>query len=63
MEKHIGQAFSPILGQCTEILQDKIKQDTAWDTTRTSYNPLVKLQLIEKIVLEQIEDQYPFVTV
>jgi transposase len=29
---HRGQAFSLILGQCTRLLQDKMKQDTDWLT-------------------------------
>jgi hypothetical protein len=30
--KHRGQAFSLIQGQCTKLLQDKMKQDTDWKT-------------------------------
>ena len=63
LEKHRGQAYSLILGQCTELFQDNTKQDTAWNATSTSYNPLVLLQLIDKTVLAHIEDQYPFATV
>ena len=40
-----------------------MKQDTVWNATGTSYNPLVLLQLIEKIVLAYIEKQYLFATV
>ena len=40
-----------------------MKQDTACNSTSTSYNPLVLLQLIEKTVLAHIEYQYPFATV
>ena len=38
--KHRGQAFSLILGQCTQLLQDKMKQDTDWNMVSTSYDPL-----------------------
>ena len=41
MENNRGQAYSLILGQYTQLLQDTIKQDTAWNTTSTSYNPIV----------------------
>jgi hypothetical protein len=61
--KYRGQAFSLILGQCTQLLQDKMKQDTDWITVSTSYNPLSLYRLIEKTVLAQTEDQYPFATV
>ena len=38
--KHRGQAFSLILGQCTQLLQDKMKQDVDWNAVSTSYDPL-----------------------
>jgi hypothetical protein len=34
--KHRGQAFSLILGQCTQLLQDKMKQDADWTAVSTS---------------------------
>ena len=63
LSKHRGQAFSLILGQCTQLLQDKIKQDTDWTAISTSYDPLSLYCLIEKTILAQTEDQYPFATV
>ena len=41
----------------------KMKHDTNWETARTSYDPLKFMVLIEKTILDQIEDQYPFATV
>jgi hypothetical protein len=61
--KHRGQAFSLIQGQCTQILQDKMKQDTDWAIVSTSYDPLTLYRLIERAILAQTEDQYPFATV
>jgi hypothetical protein len=63
LTKHRGQAFSLILGQCTQLLQDKMKQDTDFTTVSTSYDPLLLYRLIEKTILAQTEDQYPFATV
>jgi hypothetical protein len=63
LTKHRGQAFSLILGQCTQLLQDKMKQDTDFTTVSTSYDPLLLYRLIEKTILAQTEDQYQFVTV
>ncbi len=51
------------MGQCTQLLQDKMKQDADWEAISTSYNPLLLYHLIEKMVLAQMEDQYPFVTI
>jgi hypothetical protein len=61
--KHRGHAFSLIQGQCTQLLQDKMKQDTEWTDVSTSYDPLNMYRLIERTVLAQTEDQYPFATV
>jgi hypothetical protein len=61
--KHQGQAFSLIQGQCTQLLQDKMKQDTDWNTVSIWYDPLTLYQLIERNVLAQTEDQHPLATV
>jgi hypothetical protein len=61
--KHRGQAFSLIQGQCTQLLQNKMKQDTDLNTVSISYDPLTLYRLIERTVLAQTEDQYPFFTV
>jgi hypothetical protein len=63
MIKHRGQAFSRIQGQCTRLLQDKIKQDIEWTNVSTSYDPFNLYSLIERTVLAQSEEQYPFATV
>jgi hypothetical protein len=44
--KHRGQAFSLIQGQCTQLLQDKMKEDTDWAVVSTSYDPLTLYRLI-----------------
>ena len=46
LKKHRGKGFSLILGQCTQFLQDKTKQDIEWNVVSTSYNPLKLYQLI-----------------
>jgi hypothetical protein len=61
--KHRGQTYSLILGQCTQLLQDRMKQDPDWNAVSISYDPLTLYRLIEKIILAQTEDQYPFATV
>jgi hypothetical protein len=63
LTKHRGQAFSLILGQCTQLLQDSMKQDADWNAASTSNDPLDLYQLIKKMMLAQMEDQYSFATV
>jgi hypothetical protein len=61
--KHREHAFLLIQGQCPQLFQDKMKQDTEWTNLRTSYDPLTLYLLIERTVMAQTEDQYPFPTV
>jgi hypothetical protein len=61
--KHRGQSFSLIQGQCTQLLQDKMKQNTDWAVESISYEPLTIYRLIERTILAQAEYQYPFATV
>jgi hypothetical protein len=63
LEKQRGQAFSMIKGQCMQVLLDKMKHDTDWTLASVSYDPLTLYKLIEKTVLAQTEDQYPYATV
>jgi hypothetical protein len=60
LSKNRGQAFSLIQGQCTQLLQDNMKQDRDWNTVSISYDPLTFYRLIERTVLAQTEDQYLF---
>jgi hypothetical protein len=63
LEKQRGQAFSMICGQCMRLLLDKMKYNHDYITASESYNPLTLLMLIEKTILAQTEDQYPYATV
>ena len=57
--KNRGNVFALIYGQCTQILQDKMKQDKDWALVSVGYKPLALYKLIEKFTLKQTEDQYP----
>ena len=59
LENHRGNVYALICGQCTQILQDKMKQDKYWATVSVSYKPLELYKLIERVILKQTEDQYP----
>ena len=63
LETHRGQAYPLILGQCTQLLQDKMKQDASWSSVSVSYDPLELYKLIERTILKQTEDQYPFAAI
>jgi hypothetical protein len=59
LEKHCGIVYAFIYGQCTQILQDKMKQDKNWATVSVSYKPLELYKPIKQVILKQTEDQYP----
>jgi hypothetical protein len=63
LAKHQGQTCSLILGQCSQLLKDKMKQDVDWSLVSVSCDPLRLCRLIESTVLAQTEDQCPFATV
>ena len=63
LAKSRGQTYSLILGQCSQLLKDKMKQDAEWNAVSISYDHLTLYRLIEKTILAQTEDQYPFATV
>ena len=47
-----------VLGQCTMVLLNKMKQDAHWQVVSDSYNLLKLLKLMEKIILTQSDNQY-----
>ena len=57
-----GKVYMLIMGQCTQRLQDKLKQDVTWhNVDATPKSPIDLINLIERVVLKQSEtDQYPW---
>jgi hypothetical protein len=53
-----GKVYSLVLGQCTTVLLNKMKQDADWQAASDSYDPLKLLKLIEKFILKQSDNQY-----
>jgi hypothetical protein len=58
LKKSRGKIYSLLLGQCTQVLVDKMKQDTDWVTISESFDPNLLFKLIEKFVLKQSNNQY-----
>ena len=52
-----------MIGQCTQALKDKLKEDATWDTILNLYDSIGLLALIEKYVLKQTESHYPYLEV
>jgi hypothetical protein len=52
------QVYSLVLGQCTQVLVDKMRQDDDWGRTSESCVPLSLFKLIKKSVLEDVREDY-----
>jgi hypothetical protein len=52
LKKSRGKAYLLLLGQCTQVLVDKMKQDTTWVVVSELFDPILLFKLIEKFVLK-----------
>jgi hypothetical protein len=57
LKKSRGKIYSLLLGQCTQVLVDKMKQ-ADWVETSGLFDPTLLFNLIEKFVLKQSNNQY-----
>jgi hypothetical protein len=53
LKKSRGKIHSLLLGQCTQVLVNKMKQDTEWVTISGSFDPISLFKLIKTFVLKQ----------
>jgi hypothetical protein len=58
LKKSPGKIYFLLLGQCTLVLIDKMKQDTNWGAISDSFDPIALFKLIEKFVFKQSDNQY-----
>ncbi len=58
LKKSRGKIYSLLLGQCTQVLVDKMKQDADWVTISGLFDPALLFKFIEKFVLKQSNKQY-----
>jgi hypothetical protein len=58
LKKSHGKIYSLLLGQRTQVLIDKMKQDVDWVTISDLFDPIALFKLIEKFVLKQSNNQY-----
>ncbi len=58
LKKSRSKIYSLLLGQCTQVLTDKMKQDVDWVTISDLFDPIALFKLIEKFVLKQSDNQY-----
>ena len=55
-----GKVYVLILGQCTQVLKDALKEDDDWEVISTRYDAIALFELIEKCVLKQTSNKYAY---
>ncbi len=58
LKKSRGKVYSLLIGRCTQVLIDKMKEDTEWVAISEAFDPILLFKLIEKFVLKQLNNQY-----
>jgi hypothetical protein len=58
LKKSRGKVSSLLLGQCTQVLINKMKQDADWVAISKAFDPILLFKLIVKFVLKQSDNQY-----
>ena len=58
-----GKVYMLIIGQFTQALKDKLKEDVDWQAISDGYDSIRLMALIEKYVLKQTESHYPYLAV
>ncbi len=58
LKKSRGKIYSLLLGQCTQVLVDKMKQDADLVKISGLFDPTLLFKLIKKFVLKQSNNQY-----
>jgi hypothetical protein len=58
LKKSRGKNYSLLLAQCTQVLVDKMKQDTDYVSISDSFDPHLLFKLIKTFVLKQSNNQY-----
>jgi hypothetical protein len=58
-----GKVYTLILGQCTQVLKDKLKEDSDWIDILEKNNGIWLYELIENYVQKQTELQYKYMAI
>ncbi len=52
LKKSRGKVYLLLLSQCTQVLVDKMKQETTWVMVSELFDPILLFKLIKKFVLK-----------
>ena len=58
LDKNIQKSYSLVLGQCTDLLKNKLKHSNEWNATSTTYDVLVLIRIIRTITFKLYEQNY-----
>jgi hypothetical protein len=60
LKDNIQKAYSLVLGQCTELLQSKLKQQATWAQVHTDQDVVALLALIKAITFRLTKSSFPW---
>ena len=58
LDENVQKSYSLVLGQCTDLLNSKLKQSNEWHVTSTTYDLLILIRIIRTITFKFDEQKY-----
>ena len=58
LDENVQKSYSLVLGQCTDLLKSKLKQNTEWNTASTTYDVLILMRITRTMTFKFDEEKY-----
>ena len=58
LDENVQKSYSLVLGKCTDLLNNKLKQSNEWHVTSTTYDLLILIRIIRTITFKFDEQKY-----
>ena len=58
LDENVQNSYSLVLGQCTDLLKNKLKQSKEWNVASTTYDVMVLIRIIRTITFKFDEQKY-----
>ena len=58
LDENVQKSYSLVLGQCTDLLNSKLKQSNEWHVASTTYDVLILIRIIRTITFKFDEQKY-----
>ena len=58
LDENVQNSYSLVLGQCTDLLNSKLKQSNGWNADSTTCDVLILIRIIRTITFKLDEQKY-----